>query len=456
LAMPSLVDALAVDKLATSAVMGGQLRSPPDKQLAASPPSAALERENTPLPLGVSNKEQPTSASAVGARSRDNAVLLQLTKTKMCAFFERGKCASTTCRYAHAVDELRRPPNLQKTKLCRAFLQGGCRAGENCGFAHGENDLRVTEGIYKTQICNFFERGYCKKGDRCNHAHGAADIRPPVSQLSAEGAVPTMASPAAGTRRTPAGAAGAPGSAEKLHRPRRNPLPLAELLADPEGQAGASGHSLLAAVSALSTGQGTTTSPLAAAPTTTKSVAELASLAISPMPASPLWSQYSVQPLSPTAALAATAGEPVAPWPRDPLDVLFDHRSAAQRATPSPVPLQQQHPPRQPRQLQQQQQQQRLETTPCATDRCNPAASVVTPQTSYGATPQSWEDVGVWAREYAHENVTSDVVAMDLSERLASLDVVVRELSADVAGLRRTNGSDSTPPKASRPHLHRI
>jgi len=455
-----LVDALAMDKLPIIATVEAQPRSPPKRQLADSSALVALEQDigkdgaesilregNTCLPLGVSNKEQP----AVGAR--DTAVLLQLTKTKMCAFFERGKCASSTCRYAHTVDELRRPPNLQKTKLCRAFLQSVCRAGENCGFAHGENDLRVTEGIYKTQMCNFYERGYCKKGDRCNHAHGVVDLRPPASQVSSGAAVATILSPVAGTRRTPAGTVGAPGSAEKLQRPRRNPLPLAELLADLEGQSGASGHSLLAAATVVGAGPRATTSPLAAAPTPTKSVAELASLAISPMPASPLWTQYRAQPLSPAAALAATAGEP-APWPRDPLGVLLDHRSTAQRATPSPVPLQQQQPPQQ--QLRQQHHPVLpFETTPCATDRCNPA-SAVTPQTSYGATPQSWEDVGMWAREYAHENLNSDVVAMDLSERLASLDVVVRELAADVAGLRRTSGSDSTVPKPSRPNLHRI
>lgn len=117
-----MVDALAVDKLRTIGAAETQPRSPPKRQPADPLASAVLEeQENNCLPLGESNKERP----AVGARGRDNAVLLQLTKTKMCAFFERGKCASSTCRYAHTADELRRPPNLQKTKLCRKGLLAG-------------------------------------------------------------------------------------------------------------------------------------------------------------------------------------------------------------------------------------------------------------------------------------------------------------------------------------------
>merc|ERR1719272_1662200 len=110
------------------------------------------------------------------------------------------------------MSELRNAPNLQKTKLCRAFLSGGCN-DENCYFAHGETDLRVTEGIYKTQICNFFERGYCKKGDRCNHAHGAVDLRPSAPSAS-----------------TPMGKTSPSSQGSKSSQSRRSPLPLSELL----------------------------------------------------------------------------------------------------------------------------------------------------------------------------------------------------------------------------------
>lgn len=269
-----------------------------------SPGLGAAAAASPQSPGGTAAKERPP------ARGRENAVAMQLAKTKMCAFFERGRCASAQCRYAHAAAELRSPPNLQKTKLCRAFLQGNCLDGEGCVFAHGDHDLRVTEGIYKTQICNFFERGYCKKGERCNHAHGVSDLRPAAAQ--------TAAPPQA--RQVAAVPAAVPGDAARL---RRSPLLLAELLVDAEGNACAT-----------------------AAPEPAKSVTELASLAFSPLPSSPLWGRYGQQPASPASALST--GEPTPPpWPREP-------------------------------------------------------------------------------------------VAVDLSERLASLDAVVRDLAADVAGLRGT------------------
>ena len=41
--------------------------------------------------------------------------MISLNARKMCYFFERGKCASATCRYAHSSSELRSAPDLQKT-----------------------------------------------------------------------------------------------------------------------------------------------------------------------------------------------------------------------------------------------------------------------------------------------------------------------------------------------------
>eukprot|EP00438_Fugacium_kawagutii_P000307 Skav205268 [mRNA] locus=scaffold1841:171779:175489:- [translate_table: standard] len=145
-------------------------------------PGAHLDLRSPNTKMSPSSTSSPSEGKEKKERGEkgDNAVVLQLAKTKMCAFFERGKCSSDTCRYAHSPSELRRPPNLQKTKLCKAFLQGKCKDGENCSFAHGDADLRVTAGIYKTQMCNFYERGHCKKGDRCNHAHGNADLRPMI------------------------------------------------------------------------------------------------------------------------------------------------------------------------------------------------------------------------------------------------------------------------------------
>eukprot|EP00933_Yihiella_yeosuensis_P025754 TRINITY_DN19993_c0_g1_i1.p1 TRINITY_DN19993_c0_g1~~TRINITY_DN19993_c0_g1_i1.p1 ORF type:complete len:391 (-),score=78.68 TRINITY_DN19993_c0_g1_i1:17-1189(-) len=162
------------------------------------------------------------------AKAAENAVTQRLVKTKMCYFFERGKCASQTCRYAHSESELRKQPNLQKTKLCKSYAETGvCTEGENCVFAHGETELRVTEGIYKTQMCHFFERGRCLKGERCNHAHGPQDLRVlPARNRSGSG----------GSQGRTEGSSGVPWAPPKDHssygRSPLSPLPLSELLSE--------------------------------------------------------------------------------------------------------------------------------------------------------------------------------------------------------------------------------
>lgn len=230
-----------------------------------------------------SSTSSPTSKDK--EKGKDSAVVLQLAKTKMCAFFERGKCSSDTCRYAHSPAELRRPPNLQKTKLCKAFLQGKCRDGENCSFAHGDADLRVTAGIYKTQMCNFYERGHCKKGDRCNHAHGDADLRPvipspqktPVREKGFMGALQTP------DARTPPKVG--PQGDERSPPSKKERLPLAELLNSQDSQE------------------------------IGPSVADLAALAFAP-PVPLSWTSYQLSP--------STYGEPTPLRMLDPVDMLVD------------------------------------------------------------------------------------------------------------------------------------
>eukprot|EP00435_Cladocopium_sp_Y103_P027917 s2923_g6.t3 len=147
----------------------------------------------------VSKVAQPKKPGEVKPSDRsENAVTARLLKTKMCYFFERGKCASATCRYAHSAEELRSAPDLQKTKLCKAYAEGHCSAGDNCVYAHGEVQLRVTDGIYKTQMCHFYERGRCLKGERCNHAHGPEDLREPKSK-DPWGGPPEVATPGRAT-----------------------------------------------------------------------------------------------------------------------------------------------------------------------------------------------------------------------------------------------------------------
>mmetsp|Transcript_114733 Transcript_114733/g.244805 ORF Transcript_114733/g.244805 Transcript_114733/m.244805 type:complete len:397 (+) Transcript_114733:67-1257(+) len=338
----------------------------------------------TPATSLLSNKEK-----AAAKVTKDSAVVLQLTKTKMCAFFERGKCASSKCRYAHSADELRTPPNLQKTKLCRAFMQGNCNSGENCVFAHGEGDLRVTEGIYKTQICNFYERGYCKKGDRCNHAHGSTDLRPPAAKKVIFGASTPLAA-----------------RSDAPPPQRRSPLPLAELL-------------------------------VADTTASSEAVHDLAALAFSPMPSSPaaLWGHpsydFQASAVSPVIGMGAPAAAgdallpPLGPWPRDPLDVLMDHYAATPTPPHATGPAAYPAAPALPIQS-------RVAASPLpsgATPRDVPPPPPLSPQVP--VKPKA-------AATKADSEETlklKDAVVLDLSERLASLDSVVKGLAADVAGL---------------------
>lgn len=190
---------------------------------------------------------QGEGAPDPAAATAQNAVTVRLMKTKMCFFFEKGKCQSMNCRYAHSASELRHQPNLHKTKMCRAFLlDGKCPDAASCSFAHSESELRVTDGIYKTQMCHFFERGRCLKGDRCNHAHGPDDLRKsPGAPLAPAGS--SSAGPAAAAREPGEGAisakidralAAARGelAGSREGRGPGSPLPLAELLADSPGR----------------------------------------------------------------------------------------------------------------------------------------------------------------------------------------------------------------------------
>jgi len=373
--------------------------------------------ENTQISSPRSSTKDKTLKLA-----RDNAVTIQLTKTKMCAFFERGKCASANCRYAHSAAELRSAPDLHKTKLCRAFLSGGCN-DENCFYAHGEGDLRVTDGIYKTQICNFFERGYCKKGDRCNHAHGTNDLRPPTPS--------TVAS-------TPLGKT-SPSSQGDSTRQRRSPLPLSELLViDSEANMGMSPHY--------------NTIP----PTPTKSVTELAQLAFSPAAQSPMWGQYPpvMHPLSPMSALGPM-GDVTSMWPpRDAVDMLVqDQRMVSPAANlmytmetmdPHMEMLEQQFPDHTPEKT--------LQLLSLASPAHRPAPGLCepprsTPPHSFGSTEAArMSPPGLEEPTPPPKEDVRDPLMVNLSERLASLDRVVLSLGNDIAAIK------SDPQK----QLHRI
>jgi len=383
------------------------------------PARAEAKIGRSPKPkTSVVSPRSSTKEKKAAAKVGDNAVSVQLTKTKMCAFFERGKCASANCRYAHSASELRLAPNLQKTKLCRAFLSGECN-NENCFFAHGETDLRVTEGIYKTQMCNFFERGYCKKGDRCNHAHGAVDLRP---------SAPPSAS-------TPMGKISP--SSQKSSQSRRSPLPLSELLViDSE----ANSNYLPQGYNAMP-------------PTPTKSVTELAQLAFSPVHSIPLWSQYGLQTLSPMGALGAVNDMAfMYPPPRDACDLLVQN---SQNVSPAANLLYSMDMMESPMASMELPDHSPLKAfTPLCLDPSplhRPAPGLLEPRGTpphrapvfepltappvMGGPPGLGERV--LPRTPGQEDSRRDPLMINLSERLASLDAVTLGLASDIAAIKK-------------------
>jgi len=105
----------------------------------------------------------------------------QFQKTKMCAFFMRGKCLrGGDCVYAHSRAELQQNPDLTKTRLCGNFLRQKCFEPD-CKFAHGRDELRSTDGVYKTVPCWWAATGSCKSGAACRFAHTPEEMRPAAS-----------------------------------------------------------------------------------------------------------------------------------------------------------------------------------------------------------------------------------------------------------------------------------
>jgi hypothetical protein len=74
-----------------------------------------------------------------------------LTKTKMCTFYNLGKCKKgANCSFAHHDDELMQTPDLINTKMCKSVEEGIPCNNPNCRFAHSIEELR---SLRKTGIC---------------------------------------------------------------------------------------------------------------------------------------------------------------------------------------------------------------------------------------------------------------------------------------------------------------
>lgn len=392
-----------------------------------SPKNSAVKGNKSPT-----NAVEEVSLSGMTAAEKkqvkDNAVTAQLTKTKMCAFFSRGRCASTNCRYAHSSDELRILPNLQKTKLCRAFLQGHC-GDSNCPFAHGEEDLRVTEGIYKTQICNFYERGYCKKGDRCNHAHGQEDLRPCTpstksSMVSADGFCLDM---------------DAKMSEEKkpqdenviLQQPplpkksTRSPLPLAELLLDDNNEY--VNHAVTSPTKSVSPSMQQSMTPLGVQGGIGQTPDWHLASALPPFGQMHAMSPVGSYPLSPPGAM----------YPASPLGM--------PTPSPSPIDMLSMYAPREPLDV-------LVQSHPQVNPPTNPGMGLSYDPALLGA-PSSMAEL-LTAQQYrneANQSLLQQQQIMPLETRLASLDACVRDLAADVRNLQAPAATSSRTSSAPAP-----
>lgn len=84
-------------------------------------------------------------------------------KTQLCPQLPLGTCyKGDHCSYAHSEQELRKKPDLSKTKLCEAFMKGGtCINGDKCMFAHGSYELKSTPDFFKTALCYSFKNSGC-------------------------------------------------------------------------------------------------------------------------------------------------------------------------------------------------------------------------------------------------------------------------------------------------------
>lgn len=103
-----------------------------------------------------------SNSSLFQRRNSSELVRRQLYKTKMCAFYNVGKCTrGNLCAFAHSVQELRPLPDLRFTRLCELTKRGDICRDVNCTFAHSLNDLRTTE-IPPTPLSEFNIMGHAE------------------------------------------------------------------------------------------------------------------------------------------------------------------------------------------------------------------------------------------------------------------------------------------------------
>jgi len=112
-------------------------------------------------------------------------VIQNTYKSKMCnEYLQTGKCRfGTTCHFAHAEAERRKPP---------CFFKGSCKNKATCPYDHGDNlplpeikpavmsvaPVNKAQATFRTRLCDkFMTTGHCPYGTTCHYAHGHNQLR---------------------------------------------------------------------------------------------------------------------------------------------------------------------------------------------------------------------------------------------------------------------------------------
>eukprot|EP00746_Dinoflagellata_sp_MGD_P102377 gnl/MRDRNA2_/MRDRNA2_41873_c0_seq1.p1 gnl/MRDRNA2_/MRDRNA2_41873_c0~~gnl/MRDRNA2_/MRDRNA2_41873_c0_seq1.p1 ORF type:complete len:273 (+),score=55.54 gnl/MRDRNA2_/MRDRNA2_41873_c0_seq1:119-820(+) len=101
-------------------------------------------------------------------------------KTRICTFFEQGKCTrGDACTFAHGEHELNRSKGGGKGGYGGGGMQPG---GTNFGKGAGGPPMQALGGAngvdrsFKTKMCTFFEQGKCTRGAACTFAHDPSEL----------------------------------------------------------------------------------------------------------------------------------------------------------------------------------------------------------------------------------------------------------------------------------------
>jgi len=87
---------------------------------------------------------------------------------------------------------------LEKTKLCKFYDSGRCKLGLACTFAHGRHQLRPQPRLFRTQLCSgFVAAGGCRYGEECRFAHSLEEVRPVEAAVEDPMADASLAEPGA-------------------------------------------------------------------------------------------------------------------------------------------------------------------------------------------------------------------------------------------------------------------